>query len=85
MQACDQLYGVTMQERGVSKHVAVKLEEIIHDEQRFGPTSAQVEPKATASTTSNGMTDQESPLIETKPTSALRKQLEEAWGDPKSN
>ena len=36
MQACNQLYGVTMQERGVSKRVAVRVEEVgdngrIHD------------------------------------------------------
>jgi hypothetical protein len=28
MQACNQLYGVTMQERGVSKRVAVRVEEV---------------------------------------------------------
>jgi len=31
MQAADELYGVTMQERGVSKRVAVKLDEIGKD------------------------------------------------------
>jgi chromosome segregation protein len=31
MQACDQLYGVTMQERGVSKRVSVRLEDVRHD------------------------------------------------------
>ena len=31
MQACDQLYGVTMQERGVSKRVAVRVEDVRHD------------------------------------------------------
>ena len=76
MQACDQLYGVTMQERGVSKRVAVKLEEIGHHQQRY---------ESAPSTPGNGMTEQQPPLIETKPTSALRKQLEQVWGNPKSN
>jgi chromosome segregation protein len=31
MQACDMLYGVTMQERGVSRQVTVRLEEVAHD------------------------------------------------------
>ncbi len=28
MQVCDRLYGVTMQERGVSKRVAVRIEQV---------------------------------------------------------
>jgi hypothetical protein len=31
MQACHQLYGVTMPERGVSKRVAVRFDEVGHD------------------------------------------------------
>lgn len=39
MQACDQLYGVTMQERGVSKQVAVRIEQI-QDNGDVEPASA---------------------------------------------
>jgi len=31
MMECDKLYGVTMQERGVSKHVAVTIDEVSKD------------------------------------------------------
>lgn len=79
MQSCDQLYGVTMQERGVSKRVAVRFEQVSDD----GHISKEAIKAAEAREAS---TDEpieiEPPLVET--TSAtrrngLRSSLERAW------
>jgi chromosome segregation protein len=47
MQACDLLYGVTMQERGVSTQVAVRLEEVAEDGSidGLGHTKTRSQPK----------------------------------------
>ena len=76
MQACNQLYGVTMQERGVSKRVAVRVEEVgdngkIHDSavQRADTSHANGSAgHADAASHSNGHSqatgDAEPPLLE---------------------
>ncbi|GJM18809.1 MAG: chromosome partition protein Smc [Phycisphaeraceae bacterium] len=49
MQSMDRLYGVTMQERGVSKRVAVKLDQVREDgELKKSAVEAEPEPIATA-------------------------------------
>jgi chromosome segregation protein len=83
MRMCDQLYGVTMQERGVSKRVAVRLEEIGHN----GEISQMaIDSTSDAATTHpNGHagpkppTRRAIPVIETKPSTSLREQLARAW------
>ncbi len=81
MQACDMLYGVTMQERGVSKRVAVHLEHIgadgAIDEKAIKSTDAadidQVDTPPPPTQT-NGHYDKKKnhgPIIETKPTGIL--------------
>jgi chromosome segregation protein len=93
MQACDQLYGVTMQERGVSKRVAVRVEEVGHDgrihesavaraesepaHELGGPTSVGTNGEPP----SNGHSlpgELDPPIIEARPSKTLRKQLEQA-------
>ncbi len=81
MQACDQLYGVTMQERGVSKRVAVRVEEVGQDGKIHQAAIARAEMEPTHSNGANGHSEQEPPLIETKPASSMRKQLEKAWSN----
>lgn len=83
MRMCDQLYGVTMQERGVSKRVAVRLEEIGHN--------GEISQKAIGSTLDAATTHPNGhagpkpsprravPVIETKPATSLREQLARAW------
>jgi chromosome segregation protein len=90
MQVCDQLYGVTMQERGVSKRVAVRVEDVAAD----GRISQQAIERAQEETTgetapasvdgdphrSEGDEDDgEAPVIETAPGESLRQRLERAW------
>ncbi|UCD75583.1 MAG: chromosome segregation protein SMC [Phycisphaerales bacterium] len=77
MATCDQLYGVTMQERGVSKRVAVRVEEVGED----GQISRAAIEKAEARENEAADHD-EPPLVEVRPASQLRRRLEEAWEAP---
>ncbi|MHC4989920.1 MAG: coiled-coil domain-containing protein, partial [Planctomycetota bacterium] len=99
MAGCDRLYGVTMQERGVSRRVSVRVEHVGEDGAIDHAAATDQEPVATISTVpsavpTNGTGDPvngktgadredesraEPPLIETKPVSAARRQLESAW------
>ncbi len=83
MQACDQLYGVTMQERGVSKRVAVRVEDVRHDghiSERAIAEAADREVPPLA----NGSADHDPPVVETrrarnrKPSAALEEPSEAA-------
>ncbi|MEM6756798.1 MAG: chromosome segregation protein SMC, partial [Planctomycetota bacterium] len=47
MQVCDKLYGITMQERGVSKRVPVAFDQVGHDG-AIAPEAAEAEAAATA-------------------------------------
>ena len=85
MQACDQLYGVTMQERGVSKRVSVQVDEVGADGRiKDSALERDVELEGTeapAEATPEPVEEEiEPPIIETKPT-ILRSQLEQALGD----
>ena len=83
MQVCDQLYGITMQERGVSKRVSVRVEDVSAD----GRISRQAIERADldaadAAASPNGepaAKEAEAPLVEVQPGSKLRQQLERAW------
>ncbi|MCP3903818.1 MAG: chromosome segregation protein SMC [Planctomycetes bacterium] len=77
MAACDQLYGVTMQERGVSTRVAVRVEDVRDDGQLTGRALRQTTEPIAATT--NGAPEPDPPIIETKPAQELRRQLERAW------
>jgi len=94
MQACNQLYGVTMQERGVSKRVAVRVEEVGPDGKIHHAAIERAEPAihidsatqvdspnehASAPSTNGHSAKSDPPLIETSPASKRRKQLEQAW------
>jgi chromosome segregation protein len=85
MQACDQLYGVTMQERGVSKRVAVRVEDVSHDGRIHQAAIERAE--SNEAVTTNGHDEPEPPLIETKPATPgkLRKQLEKAFTSVSEN
>ncbi len=62
MQACNQLYGVTMQERGVSKRVAVRVEEVGDN---GAITQSAVDRGVVAEPHhANGHTDADPPLVE---------------------
>jgi len=66
MQACDQLYGVTMQERGVSKRVSVKVEEVGHDGRISNKAIAEAaDREAPLLTPVIGNGEREMPIVET--------------------
>ena len=83
MQVCDQLYGITMQERGVSKRVSVRVEDVSADGRisRQAIERADLE-AADVAASPNGepaAEEAEAPLVEVQPGSKLRQQLERAW------
>jgi chromosome segregation protein len=84
MQACDQLYGITMQERGVSKRVAVRVEEVGHDGRIHEAAvkraeTSQEDPSTSVATNGEAHTEtMEPPIIEIQPATRLRKRLEKA-------
>jgi len=85
MKACDRLYGITQQERGVSRRVSVRLEEVGNDGTLHADALArdrEVEaPAAHEEPSPQRAPVNEPPLIEITPRrSALREKLEEAWG-----
>ncbi len=96
MSACDQLHGVTMQERGVSKRVSVRFEHvgqdgeisreaIAHDEadqpKLNGRQHGSV-PRESAATDASCAED--APLIEVSPSRRLSESLAGAWSDSPS-
>jgi chromosome segregation protein len=66
MMGCDRLYGITMQERGVSKRVAVRLEQIGENGAIDRSALREPEPREAVADPS------EPPLIETKPAARPR-------------
>lgn len=88
MQACNQLYGVTMQERGVSKRVAVRVDQVgpdgkIHHSAIDRSDSTNHTDSAGPTTPAPGANGHKGkldpPMIDTSPASNLRQQLEQAW------
>ncbi len=81
MQHCDQLYGVTMQERGVSKRVNVRFEHVGHDGHiaREAIERSEGVEASDRSDLSPAETRADPPLIDVKPDSALRATLARAW------
>ena len=85
MRACDQLYGVTMQERGVSTRVSVRVEDLSTDGRISTEALKEAETPDGGAGTSNGSPARngspELPIIETMPTASdgARAQLETAW------
>jgi len=77
MRECDQLYGVTMQERGVSKRVAVRFEQVGHD----GRIDAQESPAdATPERSPSGRSEgDDPPLIEVKSGASDRAWARNGW------
>ena len=82
MQGCDQLYGVTMQERGVSKRVAVRVEHV-GDDGRISREAIELHDADGVTSSANGSRhgDHEPPVVETRRASSLRRKLESAWHD----
>jgi len=66
MQACDQLYGVTMQERGVSKRVAVKVDDVRSDGRISERAIAESEDDDAPSLSGANGNGREMPIVETK-------------------
>lgn len=90
MKACDRLYGVTMQERGVSTRVSVRVDEVGENgaiSVRPGEQRGTGLTEASALPIEHGDVDaddhrRDAPLIETKPQNAraaLRDEFERAW------
>jgi chromosome segregation protein len=77
MQACDQLYGVTMQERGVSKRVSVRVDDIGEDGRIAQSAIEQNDVEMEAPRERSE--PEEPPVIEVRPSRELREQLERAW------
>jgi chromosome segregation protein len=89
MAACDQLYGVTMQERGVSKRVSVRFEHVgqngeianealeAADPGSSGTHKHQNGARAPAASTLVA----EPPLVETSPARRLSESLASAWNE----
>jgi chromosome segregation protein len=78
MQACHQLYGVTMQERGVSKRVAVRVEDVSangHIAKAAVDRALVQEPPAMA----NGHDDSGADEVDSPSVHTLRDRLEAAW------
>lgn len=81
MQACHQLYGVTMQERGVSKRVAVRIEDVNENGQIAQNAIDRASHDAAESRDDRNGHGDDAPLIDTSPIRSFRKQLEKAWAD----
>jgi chromosome segregation protein len=86
MQSCDQLYGVTMQERGVSKRVAVRVENAQAPDATVESVLADAEKaeklQKKDAAPKNGTTAGKRstlPIVETRPSAELRQQLEQAF------
>ena len=80
MQACHQLYGVTMPERGVSRRVAVKFDEVGVDGRlnKAAAERAALEPQAAEAPAVNPLAEVEIEVISTKST-APSESLAKAW------
>lgn len=78
MQACHQLYGVTMQERGVSKRVAVRVDDVNENGHISKAVMERIETDD-APAERNGHA--EPPMIDTSPMRSMRQELEKAWTD----
>ncbi|MFM7052633.1 MAG: chromosome segregation protein SMC [Planctomycetota bacterium] len=78
MQACHQLYGVTMPERGVSRRVAVKFEEVGGDGRlnKAASERAALEPQASEPVGAQTLASVE---IEVTPAASPSKSLANAW------